>query len=797
MEKDKNIEGWVRKLYELGFTPIPIGNKNGAQSKIPVIFEEGELKFYRNHRPSIDVIETWLSTGCYNNIGLLMGAVHGNICCIDIDNPEVLPVVDFDEDVVLGKGFWVQKTPRENGRYHIYMIGQDPIDFTREVCHDVELRGNTCYCMFTPSMNEKGGLWRLLNTETPDDLSKPRVVDVYAMWDKWKNILNKAFGYENKVTKEIKMKKVWDRSEECIRKAWESGVKKGQRKTTIYGLSSWLKQKGMPVDVAEDTILAWFDSKCEKGDMSKREITNAIHDAFEKGATGCTYMRNNTDLCPYKDKKRCRYFKPDKMDKKELAEKYSIFTLNKSGEVSGVNCHRLADLIINEHDYHFMALTDETTKKRQMYYYDCGYYHPNGEHKIASLAESYMQDMSSKHRKEEVINDILDREAFQFMRSEIEPPVNLINVNNGIYDINTDELLPHDYKVRFLNKIPVNYVPGSKCPRVEKFFSDVFPHKGTPESGYYSDYIPCIQEMFGYTLYRCYKYHKVFMLFGTGRNGKGVTISLLRSMLGYGNYSSNSLHHLIENQFGIASLYGKLANIAGEISDKALSETGPLKWLSGGEPIGAEFKYHGRFEFINYAKLIFAANKLPHSHDYTLGFVSRWIIPVFSRTFMLDDPDTDVDLATKIINNKREMEGLLCWSIDGLKRLLKNNNFSYHDDPEATLSRYQSLANPDKRFITERLEVCMGNSLEKDEVYEKYVAWTQEQQTPKLIKGMFTKALCAYIKDAVVGRHMNAGKQVYTYDNIRWKDDYLPADAEPDYQSDLMSLDEKRERYEM
>jgi len=284
------------------------------------------------------------------------------------------------------------------------------------------------------------------------------------------------------------------------------------------------------------------------------------------------------------------------------------------------------------------------------------------------------------------------------------------------------------------------------------------------------------------------------MFLGSGRNGKGVTITLLRSLLGHGNYASNSLRHLTENTYGIASLYGKLANVAGEISDKAIGESGPLKWLSGGEPIGAEFKYHGSFEFVNYAKLVFSANKLPKSKDYTLGFVDRWVIPVFSQTFQLGDPKTDVNLASSITSSDTEMQGLLCWALTGLRRLLKNNNFSYHDDQEATLSRFQSLGNPDRRFITDNFEFMQGEHVEKDEAYNAYVKWTQDQQSIKLIKGMFTKALCAFVKGADVGRVRLKGKQIQCYINVRWKDDCGPVNMLP--QSDLMSLDEKRARFD-
>ena len=65
-----------------------------------------------------------------------------------------------------------------------------------------------------------------------------------------------------------------------------------------------------------------------------------------------------------------------------------------------------------------------------------------------------------------------------------------------------------------------------------------------------------IQELFGYTLYRGYDVSVVFILFGTGRNGKGVLLKLLRKMVGTENITSRKLQELTNDVFAKADLYG-------------------------------------------------------------------------------------------------------------------------------------------------------------------------------------------------------------------------------------------------
>jgi putative DNA primase/helicase len=91
-----------------------------------------------------------------------------------------------------------------------------------------------------------------------------------------------------------------------------------------------------------------------------------------------------------------------------------------------------------------------------------------------------------------------------------------------------------------------------------------------------------------------------------------------KRLLGPENISAESLHRILDNRFAVAELYGKLANIDADMSTEALRNTGILKKLTGSDPIPAEQKFKPPFRFVNYAKLLFSANDMPHTPDETM-----------------------------------------------------------------------------------------------------------------------------------------------------------------------------------
>jgi len=762
-------ENWILKLYNLGLTPIPIKRK----SKLPNL-EKGILEKIYRERPELDVIQKWIKENRFHNVGLVLGKVGGNLVCFDFDNKESSTVAKVNPYALINTGAWVQETPSEAGRYHIIMRDIKDNEVTRKTKHNVEYRSNLHYILIYPSINKEGIGYKLLNLDKTsiDSLILPTETDVDRHWDKIQELLSEHYIEDESLQDKVKNKKEFESSPDCIKNALNNGASKGERNSTILALASWMKQSGIPYDWGFDSIKEWVRTKCTSGkDFKLPEIVKSFDQGYKRDyIVGCTFWRENTKFCPFAEKKDCEYFRPDWHDKAELMEKYGVLKETKTGGTI-VNCIGLAKLILNEHGYHFKTIIDEDTGKREVYYYrkEDGYYKNGGELIIRKLIQDYLDNFTTKHRKGETLSYIEDNDVS--FRRELEPQPNLLNLKNGVYDLDRDILLPHSHDYGFINQLPINYDKDAKCPKIQNFFTEIFP-------GSYKDYIKVVQEMFGMTLYRDYFIHCAFILYGRGRNGKGVTVNLLCNMLGNKNFSTRQLHELLENRFAKADLYGRMANISAEISSRELEDTANFKALTGGEPVTAERKYLGSFNFINYATLIFNANRIPKTRDKSFAFYQRWKIIVFSQTFPRGEKRTIANLDKKL-STPEELSGLFNWALEGLKRtktVFDFTNASHSTDEEEL---YELLSNPELTFIHSFLDVNTETRIPKDEVYGRYYSWCQRNRYPITTKNMFTKLLCETIPETEPRAFTTAEdkqgrmKTFPAYGNIEWIDSYV------------------------
>ena len=126
---------------------------------------------------------------------------------------------------------------------------------------------------------------------------------------------------------------------------------------------------------------------------------------------------------------------------------------------------------------------------------------------------------------------------------------------------------------RFFNRVAVPFEYESAAPepiRWLKFLDQLWPDD--PES------IAALQEFFGYVLSGRTDLHKIMLLIGPTRSGKGTIARVLERLLGKGNVAGPTLASLGTN-FGLSPLLGKPlavvsdARLAGGNSTKSSSDS--------------------------------------------------------------------------------------------------------------------------------------------------------------------------------------------------------------------------------
>lgn len=366
----------------------------------------------------------------------------------------------------------------------------------------------------------------------------------------------------------------------------------------------------------------------------------------------------------------------------------------------------------------FITVRDCTGRQPHIYVYEDGYYKLNGEDYITNLIKKIFEGRAFKaHYKREVMDYIQTENIVD--REEIEPPKHLVNLNNGVLNLRNKKLVPHSPEYYFLYKIPLDYKPKAQCPKIMKYFKSTL----SPT------FVKFSQELFGYCLYFDYNIAGIFYLYGTGGNGKSVWIHLLEEMLGTKNVSNKSIDSLVRYRFTSALLYGKLANVCGELMSSVLKDTDMVKRLSAGDSVQAEFKGKDGFDFQNRAKIITSCNSVPYCTDMTDGWYQRQYIIPFLKKFRGTKKD-NVDLKYELTADKKEMEGLLKWAIDGLYRLLNNKKFTYPYDRVEKYLMYQKNAS----YFLDRYYRKGGDFntyIPMEEIREHYHQWCVENDIPE------------------------------------------------------------------
>ncbi|MEM3872482.1 MAG: phage/plasmid primase, P4 family [Nitrososphaeria archaeon] len=296
-----------------------------------------------------------------------------------------------------------------------------------------------------------------------------------------------------------------------------------------------------------------------------------------------------------------------------------------------------------------------------------------------------------------------------------EPPPHLICVENGVLDIKTMELKPHSPTYFFSNMIHAKYDPNAKPTKFLEWLNSVLPEKEKQD---------LIQELFGYCLYRDYFLHHIFFLVGQGRNGKGTLMRTLMRLLGQENISSIPLDR-IDERFQTSFLYHKLANIVSEPDTGKMSEE-EIKKLTGQDFIEAELKGLNKTRrFINYAKIIVMANRLPPVKDNTQAWWERVIMIEFNISIPKENIIPNIE--ENWVNDETEMSGILNWAIEGLLRLLKNKRFSLGEETKNAIETYKKWSNSVEYFIETKCEYNPNYWISREDLWNAYVEFCEEE----------------------------------------------------------------------
>jgi P4 family phage/plasmid primase-like protien len=362
-----------------------------------------------------------------------------------------------------------------------------------------------------------------------------------------------------------------------------------------------------------------------------------------------------------------------------------------------------------------------------------------------------MKRLLGKKAKRSYIQDAMKLLAYGIFKngSELEQRFDLINLSNGMLDVEAKKLLPHDKKYYSRIQIPIEYKPEADAPRFRHFLLEIF--KDDPKKAL------TIQEFAGYILLPKIFIHSCLFLLGSGGNGKSVLINTISKLVGRENITALELHQF-SDKFLLGTLRNKLLNISTEVQTKSVVDDSIFKQVISGDLVQADVKFKDPITFRPIAKHIFSMNDIPVITDRTHAFKRRLIVVKFNQVF-------EGRVADKFLEDKlsKELPGILNWALEGLSRILKNNQVFCSDQMERDKDEFLRSLNPVRNFVEELCKLGEGFSAYRDELFQEYQQWSKDSGLKALSKIKFYRQIrqdFPTIRDDTHGRNKFSGIKI-------------------------------------
>ncbi len=356
--------------------------------------------------------------------------------------------------------------------------------------------------------------------------------------------------------------------------------------------------------------------------------------------------------------------------------------------------------------------------------------------KRARYAKEAMQ-LETDHRIRGIINQARALPELQIEPDQFDRDPYLLNVANGVLDLRTGLLLPHDPKYLMSKITMVDYDPEAKSELWEQTLDLAMEHD--------QEMVAFLQRWFGYCLTGDVSEDKLMVQFGETRTAKTTIVGTLQKVAG--DYAATlrvealllTKHADDKIPHEIASLHGKRMVVTSETPQGKPYNEPLLKNLTGGDKQRACFKYENTFEFDPTMKLNIYTNYRP---EFEAGEDAVWA-RVLTVDFLHDfTKDTEHPLDPNVKKRLKEPEhqravlawavrGCLAWQRGGLQPPLK---------VLASTARHRSDVDVIRRFLEAQCEATETPSrwARHQALHRAYRAWAKgEDNASKLTSEAF------------------------------------------------------------
>lgn len=238
-----------------------------------------------------------------------------------------------------------------------------------------------------------------------------------------------------------------------------------------------------------------------------------------------------------------------------------------------------------------------------------------------------------------------------------------LNVANGVLDLRTKDLIPHDPSQRFTHCANVEYDPAADDTEWVNWLVDAV---GAEQARW-------LQIAIGYTLTGHTREEVLFYLYGPPRAGKGIFTETILAVLGKPlaaeiNFGTFTAQRTGDSQnFDLAPLKACRMVAAAESNSYEKFNEAKLKALTGGNEIYCAFKHRNHFNYQPQFKIWLSSNEPVHADPDDEA--------VWGRIRTIEFPHSHLGQEDKTLKHRMKspevLRGVLAWAARGAEHWYK------------------------------------------------------------------------------------------------------------------------------
>lgn len=387
------------------------------------------------------------------------------------------------------------------------------------------------------------------------------------------------------------------------------------------------------------------------------------------------------------------------------------------------------------------------TKEGNIALYSGGVYQVDGNAILSKVVEMFgnFYRPSIKNTVTDVLKGRLGARGAVLPERATAP---LLNCTNTMVDLRTGAMRPHSPDHMSSVQVTVSYDAEAQAPGYLAWLREALRQDHHTDADV-DRLVTDLEEVAGTMLDPTKTPSKALFLFGPSRSGKSTFLRLLKAVAGATNTSAVTLHDLDRDQFAAANLYGRMLNVAADLSNKHVEDLSLFKMLTGEDVIKGNRKYGQQFEFTNQALIAFSANELPTVSEASRAYAERMKPFHFPNSFAGREDKT---LEERLLT---ELPGILTRWVKAYGRFLARGGYSHTDT--LTQSAFEAKSDRVVQFFQDMCTVTParhGQKLDdvsctgRRDVAMAFNAWSERNGGSKMGERAFFQRL-SNISDVV------------------------------------------------